>query len=241
MTLKQYIDYALAKKQIEYHSYGGVSTHFQCVDLVNDYIVKVWGLKAIIGTDAKDFPGKLTDGMEFVKNTIDYLPEPGEIAVFSGKVGGGVGHISVVIDKGKQIWFASLDQNWSKKQQITLETHNYTNVLGFIRKKGNMSELIQVEKKDWERARKSMDILKDVHSKLGLKEDHINIGTVPYMEAISQRDSRINNLSTDLKQCQSNPQKIKIEQEVNIAGIPMTVNGATIDSNGVVTANYRIK
>lgn len=140
MTLQEYIKYALDKKRIEYHSFGGPATHYQCVDLANDYITKVWGLKAIIGTDAKDFHKKLSDGMEFVKNTIDYLPSPGELPIWSGRVGGGAGHIAITTEKGKQTTFKSLDQNWSKKQLITLESHNYNNVLGFIRKKGNVSK-----------------------------------------------------------------------------------------------------
>jgi len=131
MTLNEYKLYALTKKQIEYHSFNPNAV-FQCVDLANDYIVKVWGLKAIIGTDAKDFPERLTPGMEFIKNTVDYLPEAGEVAVWSGKVGGGAGHISVVLKKGLQTTFQSLDQNWSKPLFITDEKHSYTNVRGFL-------------------------------------------------------------------------------------------------------------
>jgi len=137
MTLNEYKLYALTKKQIEYHSFNPNAV-FQCVDLANDYIVKVWGLKAIIGTDAKDFPEKLSTGIEFIKNTVDYLPEAGEVAVWSGKVGGGAGHISVVLKKGLQTTFQSLDQNWSKPLFITEEKHSYTNVRGFLRKKESM-------------------------------------------------------------------------------------------------------
>lgn len=147
MTLQEFIDYALNKKQIEYHSYDP-RAKFQCVDLANDYIIKVWGLKAIIGTNAKDFPENLSSGMEFVLNTKEYLPEPGEIAVWSEKVGGGAGHIAVVTEKGKQTVFKSLDQNWSVPQQITLESHSYSYVRGFIRKKGSvMSE--ETSNLDW--------------------------------------------------------------------------------------------
>lgn len=135
MTLQEYKAYALAKKQIEYHSFDP-RAKFQCIDLVNDYITKVWGLEAIIGTDAKDVPERLKPGMEFVENTPEYLPNPGEVAVWNGKVGGGAGHISVVTDKGSQLTFKSLDQNWSKPLYITEEIHSYNNVRGFIRKKG---------------------------------------------------------------------------------------------------------
>jgi len=139
MTFQKFKLYALAKKQIEYHSFNP-NAKFQCVDLANFYIVNFWGLRPIIGTDAKDFPERLTPGMEFVKNTIDYLPEAGEVAVWSGKVGKGAGHIAVVLKKGLQTTFQSLDQNWSKPLFITEEKHTYANVRGFIRKKESMPD-----------------------------------------------------------------------------------------------------
>lgn len=140
MTLTDFITYALAKKQIEYHSYDP-RAKYQCVDLTNDYITKVWGLEAIIGTDAKDFPERLKPGMEYVPNTTDYLPEAGEVVVWNGKVGGGAGHIAIVLKKGLQTVFYSLDQNWSKPLFITQEKHTYGNVRGFIRKKGAMAKV----------------------------------------------------------------------------------------------------
>lgn len=139
MTLSEFKDYALAKKQIEYHSFNP-NAKFQCVDLANDYIEKVWQLATIIGTNAKDFPEKLNWGMEFVPNTVDYLPEPGEIAVWNSKVGDGAGHISVVLKKGLQSYFYSLDQNWSKPLFVTEEKHSYSNVRGFIRKVSSTQE-----------------------------------------------------------------------------------------------------
>jgi len=137
MSLNEFRLYALAKKQIEYHSFNP-NAKFQCTDLANDYILKVWRLAGIIGTNAKDFPERLSPGMEFIKNAVDYLPEAGEVAVWSGAVGGGAGHISVVLEKGLQTTFQSLDQNWSKPLFITEEKHSYTNVRGFIRKKESM-------------------------------------------------------------------------------------------------------
>ena len=137
MSLNEFRLYALAKKQIEYHSFNP-NAKFQCTDLANDYILKVWRLAGIIGTNAKDFPERLSPGMEFIKNAVDYLPEAGEVAVWSGTVGGGAGHISVVLEKGLQTTFQSLDQNWSKPLFITEEKHSYTNVRGFIRKKESM-------------------------------------------------------------------------------------------------------
>jgi len=153
MTLQEYRKYALAKKQIEYHSYNP-NAKFQCTDLANDYILKVWRLTGIIGTNAKDFPERLSLGMEFIKNAVDYLPEAGELAVWNGQVGGGAGHIAVVLEKGLQTTFQSLDQNWSKPLFITQQKHSYTNVRGFIRKLQStpepMSDTIQLDTKTFE-------------------------------------------------------------------------------------------
>lgn len=140
MTLQKFIDKYL-NKQVEYHSYNP-NAKYQCVDLANLYIKEVWGLEPIIGTNAKDFPEKLKPGMEFVKNTPEYIPKPGEIAVWNGRVGGGAGHIAIVTSGGVNS-FSSLDQNWSKPLWVTRETHTYTNVRGFIRntqQKDDMSD-----------------------------------------------------------------------------------------------------
>lgn len=138
MTTQEYKKYALAKKQIEYHSFDPAAI-YQCVDLANDFIVKVWELKAIIGTNAKDFPEHLTDGMEFIKNTPELIPQSGWLAVWTGRVGGGAGHIAFTDNRGADLnSFYSTDQNWSKPFFITEEKHSYTNVRGFIRKKESM-------------------------------------------------------------------------------------------------------
>lgn len=49
---------------------------------------------------------------------------------------------------------------------------------------GDMAEIINVNKEDWERARKSMDIVEAIHKKLNLDGDHIDIGKDPYLEEI---------------------------------------------------------
>lgn len=108
-------------------------------------------------------------------------------------------------------------------------------------KEESMPDTIQVERKDWERARKSMDILKDVHTKLGLSGDHIDIGSSPYMEAISQRDVRISALESEneklKKQLENKPitppdsdvkYKIngKTEKYTTKEGVEVTINYA---------------
>lgn len=132
---QQFIDQYLGK-QVEYHSYSS-GAKYQCVDLANQYIIDVLELTPVIGTDAKDFPLKInTSEFEVIKNTPEFLPKQGDIAVWNGRVGGGAGHIAVVRDgKATLTTFNSIDQNWSKPLYVTLEAHNYSNVSSFLRAK----------------------------------------------------------------------------------------------------------
>ncbi len=135
MTLKQFQDKYLGK-QVEYHSFDP-NAKYQCVDLVNQFIVDVLGLDPLIGTNAKDFPTKINKNQfDVLENTPDFKPIENDIPTWNGKVGGGSGHIAVVRDnKATLKSFNSLDQNWSKPLYVTLETHNYTNVTHFLRAK----------------------------------------------------------------------------------------------------------
>ena len=150
-TLEQFIKETLGK-QIEYHSFNP-NAKYQCTDLANLYIKDVLGLTPIIGTNAKDFPSKVkSDEFEFIKNTPDLIPQKGWIAIWNGHVGGGAGHIAVVRDNEATVnKFNSVDQNWSKPLYTTLETHNYKNISGFLKPKGqNMSKMVQVEASKFE-------------------------------------------------------------------------------------------
>lgn len=133
MTLGQFVTKYLGK-QVEYHSYSSGAEN-QCVDLVNQYIFEVLGLTPIIGTHAKDFPKKYNSAeFEYIKNTPEFIPERGDIVVWNGRAGGGYGHIAIILEANIST-FNSLDQNWSKKERVTIESHNYTNVSGFLRPK----------------------------------------------------------------------------------------------------------
>lgn len=140
MTLQKFIDKYLGK-QVEYHSYGGPDTHYQCVDLANQYIVEVLGLTPVIGAHAKDFKDRFNkDQFEWIVNTPEAIIQEGDIPVWNGRVGGGAGHIAVATKKGTINNFTSLDQNWSQKQRVTLEKHTYSNIYGWLRPRGSMSD-----------------------------------------------------------------------------------------------------
>lgn len=126
-------------KQVEFHSYGAGAFN-QCVDLINAYINEVLDNNTkdyteIIGTNAKDFNTKYDkDDFDWIKNTPDGVPQEGDIVVWNGNAGGGAGHVAIFIT-GDVNSFKSLDQNWSKVERVTLETHDYKNVSGWLRPK----------------------------------------------------------------------------------------------------------
>lgn len=141
MTLQEFKNKYLGK-QVEYHSYGSGAKN-QCVDLVNAYINQVLDRDTkdyteIIGTNAKDFATKYDkEDFEFIKNTPTGVPEKGDIVVWNGRVGGGAGHVAIFLE-GDANTFKSLDQNYSKVERVTEETHNYNNVTGWLRPKNRV-------------------------------------------------------------------------------------------------------
>lgn len=134
MTLQEFKDKYLGK-QVEYHSYGTGALN-QCIDLTNQYFVEVLGLTPIIGTNAKDVKDRFNkEEFEWIVNTPEAVIKKGDIPVWNGRVGGGAGHIAIALENGTQNNFVSLDQNWSIKERVTIENHNYTNVSGWLRPK----------------------------------------------------------------------------------------------------------
>lgn len=136
MEAQQFVDSFVKKylgRSIEYHSFNPNAKN-QCVDLVNKYINDL-GLTTTIGTNAKDFPYKVDkQQFEVIAYKKGFKPQVGDIAVWNKKVGGGAGHIAIVKDdKANSRSFNSIDQNWSKKQVTTLESHSYANITHFIR------------------------------------------------------------------------------------------------------------
>lgn len=132
MSLQSFIDKYNGKK-VEHHSFSS-NSKYQCVDLANQWIVEGLGLPAIIGTNAQDFPKKAEPHFEYIKNKLDIFPEPGDLVIF--KSPDGVGHISIYVKYIHQNLFTSFDQNYPTGAPCKLVNHNYKNVLGWMRPKG---------------------------------------------------------------------------------------------------------
>lgn len=145
MTLQEFVDKYLGK-QVEYHSYGA-GAYNQCVDLVNQYIHdcldnNTKDYTEIIGTNAKDFGTQYDkEDFDWIVNTPTGVPVRGDIVVWNGNAGGGAGHVAIFLE-GNANSFKSLDQNWSQVERVTMETHNYLNVSGWLRpKKGGLIDM----------------------------------------------------------------------------------------------------
>ena len=86
----------------------------------------------------------------------------------------------------------------------------YINQESLVDSGEDMSDIIKVEKKDWERARKSMDVLEDVHDYLELDGDHIDSGSDPYKNVIGGYKSQATAIRRDLAKCE---QEVKNRKE----------------------------
>lgn len=108
----------------------------ECLSSVKWYIKNYFGINPpASGVNGAygywtNFPAPLGQVFNKVVNSPTNMPKPGDIMIWNTKVGGGAGHIAVVIDANVNS-FRSLDQNWGSRT-IKIITHNYTNVYGWL-------------------------------------------------------------------------------------------------------------
>jgi len=121
-------------KKVDFHSYSSGGKD-QCVDIVNFYLTEVWGVSAIIGTDAVNFPSKIKSPLEFVQETPDTIPEVGWVVVFKKYTGlyGDPGHIGIVDEKTDINNLYVFEQNFPTGSVCMTNRHNYRGVVGYIR------------------------------------------------------------------------------------------------------------
>lgn len=115
---------------------------WQCFDLANFYYNYLTGGR-LAGFAAKNIPtANNFKGIATVhKNTPDFKAQAGDIVVFSGKYGGGYGHVAIVTNgnyDGNYMKFQSLDQNWyggglARTEVAQKIVHNYDFPMWFIR------------------------------------------------------------------------------------------------------------
>lgn len=121
-------------KATDYDGSAGV----QCVDLAKAYLKEVFGVPMFSVGSAKNYYEKFDDysalktKFKRIKNTIDFVPQKGDIAVWNATKGGGHGHVAICTGEGDTVCFYSHDQNWSGKA-CALIRHDYSGFLGVLR------------------------------------------------------------------------------------------------------------
>ena len=142
MALMTYDEYFKQNKgkYIDFDGAYGVT----CFDLANDYTVKVIGGKPFVGMYAwqiyENFnsqPSK--DLFTRIANTPSFVPQKGDIIVWSAGLNGEAGHVAVCTGDGDTSWFRSYEQNWDGCGECcTLHDHNYNYILGVLRPKDQL-------------------------------------------------------------------------------------------------------
>ena len=112
-----------------------------CFDLANDYAVKVIGAKPFVGMYAYEiytnFANQPSKDMYIrIANTPDFIPQKGDIIVWSKALNGTAGHVAVCDGIGDTTYFYSYEENWDGMNHPTERVrHNYNYILGVLRPK----------------------------------------------------------------------------------------------------------
>lgn len=132
MTPQQGADWALAQvgKSIDFDGVYGA----QCVDLIKKYCNTHWGWTP--KGNAKEYASIALPNSSWtrIKNTPEFIPQPGDIAVWTN---GSYGHVAIIISANINS-FVSVDQNWYNANgtvgsPAAKVTHNYSGFWGVIR------------------------------------------------------------------------------------------------------------
>ena len=155
---------------------GSPNAKYQCVDLANQYLTECLEQPAVFGANAQDFPSRIGSKYEYILNTPSGVPDKGCLVIWKSK--DNVGHIAIFVD-GNSTKFNSFDQNFPVGSPCHIQSHSYTNVLGWLKFKGGeleaclhlLHEVVIPEKEGLEREyRESREIAaKEIKS----RDDHI--------------------------------------------------------------------
>lgn len=128
-------------------SKGGVDTDGyygkQCMDLYNYYCNNVLNLQNVGASCAKEILNNrnIMDNVERIDNYLEFVPQKGDIAVWTRNQ---YGHVAICLGEGDINSFKTIDQNWKGTRQLTEEWHNYLYLgpIVFLRPK-NQSNIVE--------------------------------------------------------------------------------------------------
>lgn len=171
MTFEEYFKSVLGKKI----DYDGVYAN-QCVDLIKDYAKKVLGLTPEVVGDAWEYwtnydtSKYLYNNFERIRNTPDFIPQKGDIAVFNRNYGA-YGHVCVCTGEGDINHFMSYDQNAGGNfEPVQLKEHKYVSLYGVLRPKCNKESYLVVINCDVLRVRKSPTVSSEIVTRVKRNE-----------------------------------------------------------------------
>ena len=137
MNLQQFIK-KYEKKSVDFD--GAYAS--QCVDLFNQYLVDVLGIKNPIQqfpvASAYQIFGYAKNNTNFVciPNDPTAVPQAGDIMIWNQGVGPH-GHVGIYVE-GDVMNFKSFEQNWNGVQKCIIVNHPYDHVTGWLRLKRNV-------------------------------------------------------------------------------------------------------
>lgn len=176
----------------QYIEEAGTEAKNQCVDLANAYIESVLKLPKIEWTNAVDFPSKAGDKYEYIINTLEGVPQEGDLVIWEGTWG----HIAIFLE-GNAKRFTSFDENFPTGSPCHVQEHDYLKpkVKGWLRPKVKPIEDGTNWKAKYEEKAKLETFLRGEIQK---KDDTItNLN-----KQISDLEKEKNTLADELKQCQ---------------------------------------
>lgn len=135
-TASEVAEWAISRigKRLDVDGYYGA----QCWDLPNYIFKRYWGFFTSGNAIAMAWY-RYPSGFKFYRNTPDFVPKPGDMAVWgTGSFNNGVGHTAVVVGPSTKSYFYSVDQNWFGANSwngspAAKVKHTYNGISGFVR------------------------------------------------------------------------------------------------------------
>lgn len=193
ITYDQFIEKYIGKT-IDYDEVAGI----QCVDLIKCYLKEVFNIESGAWGDAhcyydnfNNIPN-LYNNFIRIPNTPEFVPQRGDIVVWSARLNGKWGHIAIATGDGTTSEFSSWDINWTGNHDAcTRVNHNYNYFLGVLRPK-DQTRIKGKEKKAMTVFSKGVDISRyqgsPDFSKVKKEVDYV-IVQAGYGRYASQKDS----------------------------------------------------
>ena len=119
--------YAQGGKYLDYDKAYGA----QCVDLIKYYYAYFGKASYARGNGCDYVSNALPAGWTRIKNTADFVPQPGDIAVWGTELSK-YGHVAIILSANVHS-FVSMDQNWPSGSACKQVTHTYSKFWGVIR------------------------------------------------------------------------------------------------------------